>query len=243
MYHRTDRKLTKFGAFFVAVVMLFALFPPITVQATQPLDFIHNWDSGNATRTGSGTSTSSLGTATANFNLRTGQFSASWSTVRAGNQFNNLHGLGWRTGRRDRVIGYNLGYLRHTSGTQGMTIATFYGWTRSPLIEYYVLDNWLNHRSTPGSRIGTFQSDGGTYEVWRAHRNGHNIDGMGPFIQLKSVRTAIRPIGQNHTITFRNHADAWGRFGQPLGSSWSYQAYIIEGWESNGSGNATVWPR
>ncbi|TYQ16995.1 UNVERIFIED_CONTAM: glycosyl hydrolase family 11 [Acetivibrio alkalicellulosi] len=209
---------------------------------SEPLNFIHNWDSGNMTSQGSGTSRSSLGTATANFDLSRGTISANWTTARAGNQFNNLHGLGWRVGRHDRSIGYNLGYLNHTSGQQGMTIAGFYGWTRSPLIEYYVLDNWLNHRSTPGRRIGTFTSDGGTYEVWRDQRNGHHIEGMGPFIQLKSVRTQVRPTGQNHTITFLNHVNAWGNFGQQMGSQWDYQAYIIEGWESNGSGNATVWP-
>jgi len=210
----------------------------------QALNFVHNWDSGNLTGPASGgTSRSVYGTATSRFNLSTGNFSANWTTVAAGNRFNNLHGLGWRVGRHDRVIGYNLGYLRHDSGQQGMTIAAFYGWTRNPLIEYYVIDNWLNHRSTPGTRLGTFQSDGGTYEVWRANQNGHHINGMGPFIQLKSVRTAIRPIGQNHTITFQNHVNAWSRMGQQMGSEWYYQVFIIEGWESNGSGNATVWPQ
>jgi len=209
----------------------------------EALNFIHNWDSGNLTRPGSGTSSSSVGRATANFNLSTGNFSANWTTAAAGNRFNNLHGMGWRQGRRDRTIGYNVGYLNHTSGTQGMTIAAFYGWTRSPLIEWYVIDNWLNHRSTPGTRLGTFTSDGGTYEVWRAQQNGHHINGMGPFIQIKSVRTATRPIGQTGTITFRNHVDAWSRMGQNMGSEWYYQVFILEGWESNGSGNATVWPQ
>lgn len=210
--------------------------------APEALNFVHNWDSGNMTGPASGgTSRSSLGTATSRFNLGTGNFSASWTTTRAGNRFNNLHGMGWRVGRHDRVIGYNLGYLNHYSGTRGMTIAAFYGWTRRPLIEWYVIDNWLNHRSTPGTRLGTFQSDGGTYEVWRANQNGHHINGYGPFIQLKSVRTTVRPIGQNHTITFENHVNAWGRMGQRMGDEWYYQVFIIEGWESDGSGNATVW--
>jgi endo-1,4-beta-xylanase len=123
-----------------------------------------------------------------------------------------------------------------------MTIAAYYGWTRNPLVEWYVIDNWLNHRSTPGTRIGTFTSDGGTYEVWRATQNGHHINGFGQFTQIKSVRTAVAPLGTNRTITFRNHVDAWARFGTNLNNAdWYYQVFIIEGWESNGSGNATVW--
>lgn len=223
------------------VMAAFSVLPTIAVQAQAP-NFIQNWtsDQGNMPPN-SGRRVGRDGTTEARFNLQTGNFSANWTTVRAGNRFNNLHGIGWMPGRHDRVIGYNLGYLRHNSGHQGMTIAAFYGWTRNPLIEYYVIDNWLNHRSTPGTRLGTFQSDGGTYEVWRAQQNGHNINGMGPFIQIKSVRTQVAPIGQNRTITFQNHVNAWGRFGQPMGSQWYYQAFIIEGWESNGSGNATVW--
>jgi len=210
--------------------------------APQALNFVHNWDSGNLTRPATGgTSTSSQGTATSSFNLGTGAFSASWSTTQAGNRFNNLHGMGWRVGVPNRRIGYNVGQLSHTSGHQGMTIAAFYGWTRGPLIEWYVIDNWLNHRSTPGTMIGTLQSDGGTYEVWRANQNGHHINGFGPFIQIKSVRTSVAPLGTNRTITFQNHVDAWARFGQPMGNEWYYQVFIIEGWESNGSGNATVW--
>jgi len=229
----------KLLSFLLALVMVVAF--PFTAFAN-PLNFVQNWTSDNLNGPASGgTSNGRDGTTTSRFNLSTGNFSANWRTTRANSGFNNLHGMGWSVGRANRVIGYNLGYLNHTSGHTGMTIGAFYGWTRQPLIEYYVLDNWINHRSTPGTLLGTFTSDGGTYEVWRAQRTGHNINGYGPFIQLKSVRTAIRPIGQNHTITFQNHVNAWARFGQSMGSVWYYQAYIIEGWESTGSGNATVW--
>jgi endo-1,4-beta-xylanase len=264
MYRNSKRR--QVTAFSIALVMLLTFIPILGVQARdannlaaepimwgsvaiepahapfEALNFVQNWTSDllNGPASG-GTRVGPDGTTTSRFNLSTGNFSASWTTVRAGNRFNNLHGMGWRVGRADRVVGYNLGYLNHTSGHQGMTIAAFYGWTRGPLIEYYVIDNWLNHRSTPGTRLGTFQSDGGTYEVWRASQNGHNINGMGPFIQLKSVRTTPRPIGQNNTITFQNHVNAWARFGQSMGNEWYYQVYILEGWESNGSGNATVW--
>lgn len=205
------------------------------------LNFHHNWTNDTGLNGPSGSTTGRDGRTTFNTNQQTGNFSASWTTTRMNSGFNNLHGLGWRNGTANRRIGYNVGYLNHTSGTRGMTIAGFYGWTRGPLIEYYVLEMWRNHRSTPGTRIGTVNSDGGTYEIWRAQRNSYNIDGFGPFIQLKSVRTASAPTGQNRTITFQNHVNAWGAAGQPMGNQWYYQVFLIEGWESDGSGNATVW--
>ena len=211
------------------------------------INMIHNWNNVTQQRTGQGTSgriTNSGGMTDATFNLATGNFSAQWTTTQAGNRHNNLHGVGWRQGSPNRTIGYNVGALNHTSGHQGMTIAAYYGWTRNPLVEWYVIDNWLNHRSTPGTHIGTFTSDGGTYEVWRASQHGHHINGYGAFTQIKSVRTQVAPLGQNRTITFRNHVDAWARFGTNLtNADWYYQVFIIEGWESNGSGNATVWPQ
>lgn len=223
----------------ISVLMISGIFS--STPAFASIDYHQNWTSDNLNGPANGTSNGRDGTATFNSNRQTGNFSATWTTTRANSGFNNLHGLGWATGQANRRIGYNLGILEHTSGFTGMTIGAFYGWTRGSLIEYYVIDNWLNYRSTPGTRLGTFTSDGGTYEVWREHRVGHNIDGYGPFTQLKSVRTTPRPLGQNHTITFQNHVNAWESFGQPLGSQWSYQAYIVEGFESSGRGNATVW--
>jgi len=209
------------------------------------INMIHNWNNVTLQQTGQGTSgriVNSGGMTDVTFNLATGNINALWTTAQAGNLHNNLHGLGWRQGSPNRSIGYNVGVLEHTSGHQGMTIAAYYGWTRSPLVEWYVIDNWLNHRSTPGNLLGTFTSDGGTYEVWRHDRVGHHINGYGAFTQLKSVRTQVAPLGTNRTITFRNHVDAWAGFGlNLLNADWYYQVFLIEGWESDGRGNATVW--
>jgi len=225
----------------IGIGFLFSILMYGSMTAFASLDYHQNWTSDNLNGPANGTSNGADGTVTFRSNLSTGNFDVTWRTTRANSGFNNLQGLGWATGRANRRIGYNLGVLEHTSGFTGMTIGAFYGWTRDSLIEYYVIDNWLNYRPASGTRLGTFTSDDGTYEVFRESQNGHNINGMGPFIQLKSIRTTPRPLGQNNVITFQNHADAWARFGQPLGNNWSYQAYIVEGWESTGSGNATVW--
>jgi hypothetical protein len=213
-------------------------FAPATAYGN--MNFTHNWTNDTGLNPANGSTNGRDGRTTFRTNPQNGTFSASWTTTRMNSGFNNLHGVGWRTGTNNRRIGYNVGYLNHTSGTRGMTIATFYGWTRSPLIEYYVIEMWRNHRSTPGTRIGTLNSDGGSYEIWRANRNSYNIDGFGPFIQLKSVRTASAPTGQNRTITFQNHVNAWASAGQRLGTHY-YQVFQLEGWESDGSGNGTIW--
>ena len=60
-----------------------------------------------------------------------GNYSVSWSNFNG----NFTCGKGWSTGSRTRTIGYNCGAytLNNGGGSFG-----YYGWTRSPLIEYYV---------------------------------------------------------------------------------------------------------
>jgi endo-1,4-beta-xylanase len=117
----------------------------------------------------------------------------------------------------------------------------YYGWTRNPLIEWYVVENWVNYGNTTGTQHSTFTSDGGTYRVITENMNGANINGNGPFKKVKSVRSSPRSLGQNNTITFANHTNAWRNAGHPLGSDHSYQAFIVEGYNSSGNANVTVW--
>ena len=82
-----------------------------------------------------------------------GNFQANWSNVG-----DIVAGKGWNPGSV-RVVNYNCGYI---SGSYNNF--SIYGWTTSPLIEYYVCE--LGSVAS-GSAIGTFSSDGHNYTVYK----------------------------------------------------------------------------
>ncbi|MDQ2075762.1 glycoside hydrolase family 11 protein [Marinimicrobium sp. ABcell2] len=161
-----------------------------------------------------------------------GNYSYTWS-----NTGNFVGGKGWSTGTSNRVIGYNAGDY----SPSGNSYLALYGWSTNPLIEYYVVDSWGSWRPPGGTSVGTVQSDGGTYDLYRTQRvNQPSIEGNTTFYQYWSVRTSQRPQGQNNTITFQNHVNAWANQGWQLGAH-NYQVMATEGYESSGSSNVTVW--
>lgn len=164
-----------------------------------------------------------------------GNYSVSWDY--AGNF---TCGKGWSSGSTTRVVGYNCGVYTHNGGGG---VFGYYGWTRNPLREYYVNEMWGTGRPT-GTNMGTINSDGGTYNIYRSQRvNAPSIDGTQTFWQIYSTRTSENSTGQNHTITFANHANAWAGTGYGLGSDLSPAAILLTEAYSGSSGyvNATVW--
>jgi endo-1,4-beta-xylanase len=164
-----------------------------------------------------------------------GNYDVSWN-LGSGNL---VCGKGWSTGSSSRRVGYNAGIWQ----PNGNAYLTPYGWTRNPLIEYYVVDSWGSWRPPGAASAGTVTSDGGTYDLYRTQRvNAPSIEGTRTFYQYWSVRRTKRPTGSNQTITFANHVNAWASRGWNLGSH-DYQIMATEGFQSSGRSNLTVWPQ
>lgn len=157
-----------------------------------------------------------------------GNYSITWTNVN-----NFTAGKGWATGSPARIINFSGSF---DGGSNGYLAV--YGWTKKPLIEYYVVENYGAWTPPGGTSKGTFTSDGGTYNIYETTRtNQPSIAGTATFQQFWSVRTTKRSGG---TVTFANHIAAWKSKGMNLGTTWDYQIIVTEGYHSSGSSNITV---
>jgi endo-1,4-beta-xylanase len=158
-----------------------------------------------------------------------GNFAISYSNVN-----DVVGGKGWSSGAA-RTINYNIGALSGSYNFVGV-----YGWTRNPLIEYYVAEKGS---ASGGTNCGTVSSDGHTYTIYKQQRvNAPSIDGTKTFWQYKSSWGGSST-GSNRSITMNNHFNAWKSKCGSMGSYGSaYQIFALEAWGGkSGYINATVW--
>lgn len=176
-------------------------------------------------------------TGDASFGLHAaGRYTSQWN-----NGTNNwVGGKGWKPGG-PKVVSYSGNY--NVDSAQNSYVA-LYGWTKAPLIEYYIIESYGSYNPAScsgGTDYGSFQSDGATYNVRRCQRvNQPSIEGTKTFYQYFSVRNPKKAFGNiSGTITTANHFNFWASKGLYLGSH-DYMVLATEGYQSRGSSDITV---
>jgi hypothetical protein len=118
----------------------------------------------------------------------------------------------------------------------GYSYIGVYGWSKSPLIEYYIVDSWGSQYrpgdwvASNGSKKGTFTIDGAQYDVYTNVRSdAASIEGTTTFTQFFSIRKEARNCG---TIDITAHFKKWAELGMTLGNM--YEAKVL-----GEAGNAT----
>ncbi|KAI0868311.1 concanavalin A-like lectin/glucanase domain-containing protein [Hypoxylon argillaceum] len=194
-----------------------------------PLDLIKRVSPGTGTSNGFFYSfwTDGVGSVTYNNDER-GSYDVTWNNVN-----NFVAGKGWNPGA-NRVISYNGTW----NGASVNSYLSVYGWTRNPLIEYYVVESFGTYNPSTGTtKLGSVTSDGGVYDIYRTQRvNQPSIEGTSTFYQFWSVRQQHRVGG---TVTMDNHFKAWASSGLTLGTH-DYQIVATEGYQSSGSARIEV---
>jgi endo-1,4-beta-xylanase len=164
-------------------------------------------------------------------------FRAEWKNP---NDFLGRLGYYWGNGGHYSSYGNlfaDFTYTRSGRNTAGSySYIGIYGWSRNPLIEYYIVEDWFGNQwqsdtspmgtgTTQGSVMGSYIMDGATYQVHKSTRtNAPSIDGTRAFTQFFSIRQTPRKSG---TISITEHFKQWSSLSMHLGNMYEAK-FLVE---------------
>jgi endo-1,4-beta-xylanase len=157
-----------------------------------------------------------------------GNYAMTWSGVS-----DVVGGKGWSTGG-NMSVGYNVG------SASGYNTISVYGWTTSPLVEYYITELGSLY-TADATYMGSVSSDGRTYSTYEHQQvNQPSIIGTATFEQYLDAWGGAST-GTNYTVTTGNHFSHWESLGMDMGS-FNYMILATEAYNgASGEVNATVW--
>ncbi|KAF8859698.1 glycoside hydrolase family 11 protein, partial [Acephala macrosclerotiorum] len=121
-------------------------------------------------------------------------------------------GKGWSKG-----TSRNTTFTGSTTASTGTVLVSVYGWSKNPLVEYYIQEYSNGQGAAQGTKLESLESDGSTYDIWKHQQvNQPSISGTATFNQYISVRRDKR--SGSGTVTTQNHFDAWAKQGMNLGT-------------------------
>ena len=176
------------------------------------------------------------------YEYEAGSFSCSWENIE---NLIALMGKSYDDQRKnykafdDVSFSYDIEFTPHGNAFYGA-----YGWTRNPLVEYYIVDGWGSWRPCASSNselLGTTIVNGNEYEVFKTNRyNQPGLDGPNTFSQYWSVRT--KSDSKNNTtnhvsgcIDVAKHLDSWQAMGLDTSGTLYEAVFNVEAYRSSGS--------
>jgi endo-1,4-beta-xylanase len=153
-------------------------------------------------------------------------YSTSWSSI---GDF--TAGIGWNPGNTNTVS-----FTSSVSDSGGTALVSVYGWMTSPLVEYYVEQNWSGSTNGSGTDLGTFSMNGATYTLWEHQQvNQPSINGTQTFEQYIAIPSS--PI-TNSSVNMATVESAWESKGLSVGTM-NYETIGSEAY-GGGSGSTTI---
>ncbi len=167
-----------------------------------------------------------------------GSFSTEWNAAVSRGNFLARRGRNYDASKKATdygpiVMDYAADY---SASSQGNSRLCVYGWMKNPLVEYYIIEDWVNWCPSANGQSKTVTIDGAQYEIFQLDHTGPTILGTTEtFKQYFSVRKSKRTSG---TITVSDHFKAWAEAGWNIGNL-TEVALNVEGWESSGKANVS----